>query len=319
MAPPEDLDLICQDLKVCGRRELFSLLKFRHKYQRLVDHDRKTAKAEADKRAAAEAKVDKGEQELEEENDKELEETIKRVEKERKKQDKKERERKAKAEIRAKMSVIASTDIYNQNDDVLFDRRTLDKLKKVDIEELEYNAPDSQEELSEGELGGAQIDGKGRKKVSEDEADDDESVDEETKRFEEMAAGIDEYYARQKEYKMEIDRQLQKKDKKRQILLEQQRLKREDVSEEEELQNDDVKMEEGKVPKKKAVKFESESEDDEDGGDDGGLFVNPLLAGKSKPKKKKAGSDEESESDQHADDESGSGFSSADEADERAL
>ena len=70
---------------MCGRRELFSLLKFRHKYQRLVDLDRKQVKAEADKRAAAEAKKDKNEQELEEENDKELEETIKRVEKERKK------------------------------------------------------------------------------------------------------------------------------------------------------------------------------------------------------------------------------------------
>ena len=84
---------------------------------------------------------------------------------------------------------------------------------------------------------------------------------------------------------MEVDRKLQKKDKKRQLLLEQQRLKREDVSEEEELQNDDIKMdgENGLPKKKKAVKFESESDDDE--GDEGGLFVNPLLAGKSKPKK----------------------------------
>jgi hypothetical protein len=144
---------------------------------------------------------------LEDENDKELEETIKRVEKERKKQDKKERERKAKAEIRAKMSVIASTDIYNQNDDVLFDRRTLDKLKKVDIEELQYEAPDSGEELSEGELGGAQIDGKTKKQETKAESSDDD-MDDETKRFEEMAAGIDEYYAKQKEYKMEIDRTL---------------------------------------------------------------------------------------------------------------
>jgi hypothetical protein len=132
------------------------------------------------------------------------------VEKDRKKQEKKERERKAKAEIRAKMSVIASTDIYNQNDDVLFDRRTLDKLKKVDIEELKYEAPDSNEELSEGELGGARIDGstKKEKEPVKEEDDDDDDVDDETKRFEEMAAGIDEYYARQKEYNFEIDRQL---------------------------------------------------------------------------------------------------------------
>lgn len=68
------------------------------------------------------------------------------------------------------MSVIASTDIYNQNDDVLFDRRTLEKLRKVDIEELQYEAPDSQEELSEGELGGARIEGK--KRDAEKEGDE---------------------------------------------------------------------------------------------------------------------------------------------------
>ena len=103
------------------------------------------------------------------------------------------------------MSVIASTDIYNQNDDVLFDRRTLEKLRKVDIEELQYEEPESGEELSEGELGGAQIEG-GKKKEASSSSDDD--IDDETKRFEEMAAGIDEYYSKQKEYKMEIDRTL---------------------------------------------------------------------------------------------------------------
>ena len=160
VAPPEDLELICQDLMVSGRRELFSLLKFRHKYQRLIDLERKQVKEQQEKKEKREQKPE----ELEEENDKELEETIKRVEKERKKQEKKERERKAKAELRAKMSVIASTDIYNQNDDVLFDKRTLDKLRKVDIEELAYDEQESQEALSEGELGGARLDGVPRKK-----------------------------------------------------------------------------------------------------------------------------------------------------------
>jgi hypothetical protein len=37
------------------------------------------------------------------------------------------------------MSVIASTDINNENDDVLFDRKTLEKLKNIDIEELQYD------------------------------------------------------------------------------------------------------------------------------------------------------------------------------------
>jgi hypothetical protein len=86
------------------------------------------------------------------------------------------------------------------------------------------------------------------------------------------------------------------------------------VSEEEELQNDDVKMAEHK--KKRGVKFESDIEDDNN-EEDGGLFVNPLLAGKSKPKKKKADSDDDESVSDHADDEKGSGFSSADEADER--
>ena len=72
------------------------------------------------------------------------------MEKDRKKQEKKERERKAKAELRAKMSVIASTDIYNQNDEVLFDRRTLEKMKKVDIEELDYESDGNQDEDPEG-------------------------------------------------------------------------------------------------------------------------------------------------------------------------
>jgi len=148
VSPPEELELICQDVKVCGRRELFALLKFRHKYQRLLDQDRKKLKQqqeEAEKAAAP--RQEKNESELEAEEDKELEATIARVERERKKQEKRERERRVKAELRAKMSVIASTDIYNQNDDVLFDRKTLDKLLRpeVDLEAIEY-APDEDDE-----------------------------------------------------------------------------------------------------------------------------------------------------------------------------
>ena len=148
MSPPEDLEVVCSDLKVCGRRELFGLLKFRHKFQRLLDQDKKKVKAEADKVLKAKEREERAaldSEELEAEADKELEETIKRVEKDRKRQVKKERVRKVKSDLRAKMSVIASTDIYNTNDDVLFDRKTLERLKKVDIEELPYDEPDSNE------------------------------------------------------------------------------------------------------------------------------------------------------------------------------
>jgi len=43
-----------------------------------------------------------------------------------------------KSDLRQKMSVIASTDPHNENDEVLFDRKTLEKLKDIDIEELDY-------------------------------------------------------------------------------------------------------------------------------------------------------------------------------------
>ena len=148
---------------------------------------------------------------MEAENDKELEATIARVEKERKRQEKKERERKVKAELRAKMSVIASTDIYNQNDDVLFDRKTMEKLKAVDIEELNYEEP-SEEEDPEGGLLPKPMDGDGNLDVDMDDAS---SIDDERLRFEQMAQGVDQYYENQKEYKMEYDRKLQKKEKKR--------------------------------------------------------------------------------------------------------
>jgi hypothetical protein len=63
------------------------------------------------------------------------------------------------------MSVIASTDLNNQNDDVLFDKRTLEKLHKLDIEELEYEDPsynnDNDEEL---EKAGVVISKKSKKK-----------------------------------------------------------------------------------------------------------------------------------------------------------
>jgi hypothetical protein len=75
-------------------------------------------------------------------------------------------------------------------------------------------------------------------------------------------------------------------------------------------------MEDGPAKKKKAVKFESESEGDEENG---GLFVNPLLAGKKKTKKAASGESSDDSVSQQADDESGEGFSSADEADEKML
>lgn len=66
VAPPKEIVETCADLKVCGRRELFELLKFRHKYQRLLDQDRKKLKAESDRIEKAANKVELNEEQLEE-------------------------------------------------------------------------------------------------------------------------------------------------------------------------------------------------------------------------------------------------------------
>ena len=126
------------------------------------------------------------EEDQEKANDKELEETIKRVERERKKADKKERERKQKSELRAKMSVIASSGPAEGDGELMFDRKTLEKLKGVDIEQLEYS-----DEEEEGEKKG-----KRRKKKGEEEEEEegDEDEEEEAKRLRKMGEEMDEYY-----------------------------------------------------------------------------------------------------------------------------
>ena len=48
------------------------------------------------------------------------------------------------------MSVIASTDLHNENDDILIDKKTFERLKDIDIEELEYDM--SRRDSDEGGL-----------------------------------------------------------------------------------------------------------------------------------------------------------------------
>jgi hypothetical protein len=50
---------------VCGRRELFALLKFRHKYQRLIDIDRKKVKSDQDKADKAAKQLELNDSDLE--------------------------------------------------------------------------------------------------------------------------------------------------------------------------------------------------------------------------------------------------------------
>ena len=137
---PSDLEFICQDLKVCGRREFQELLKLRYKY--VVSIERKKQAIKDAKKAEEEAnKPEMTQEELEAMVDKELDETIKRVEKEKKKALKKERIKDQKQDIRKKMSVIAASSM-NNDEDLILDAKTWDKLKSIeDAEDIQKYLP----------------------------------------------------------------------------------------------------------------------------------------------------------------------------------
>ena len=87
MKPPGDLQLICDDLKVGGRREYGLLIRMRHKYQMILS---KAVKAQADSEKAK-LKEAEGEEDEDAKIDRQLEETMKRMEKEKKRVAKKEK------------------------------------------------------------------------------------------------------------------------------------------------------------------------------------------------------------------------------------
>jgi hypothetical protein len=49
LKPPKDLDEICEDIKVCGRREFSELLKLRYKYNVEIDRIKKAEKESLNK------------------------------------------------------------------------------------------------------------------------------------------------------------------------------------------------------------------------------------------------------------------------------
>jgi len=115
--------------------------------------------------------------------DKELEEAIRRLEKDKKRQQKKEREREAKQDLRKKMSVIASTSI-NNDDELTLDRKTWEKLRQIDIDEVHKYIPKEETEEEEDPLERKYkflTDG-GEKPDKDSEDSDADSVDDKVKR-----------------------------------------------------------------------------------------------------------------------------------------
>ena len=304
MKLPIDLQQICDDLKVCGRREMGILIRLRHKYQSVLE---KQAKVLADEEAALKAAAQEPEDE-DEKIDRELEETMKRMEREKKRQAKKEKVQHDKSELRKKMSVIATT-VLDNDEDLTLSRKLWDEVAKKGFDGVGEKSDDDDDSEEESK-GGSDESG------SDDEEDDDaessgasdDEMDEKAARVEEMANQMESQIKSRKEYQMTVDRNMAGKEAKKKQLIEQQRLRLEDLAEKEALDNaglldsaeedsdldsEDRMYKKAEEEDRKAsmavegrdIESSGESEPEDNLGK--GLFVNPLA--------KKNGKAEESE------------------------
>lgn len=166
MKPPSDFAQICEDLKVCGRREFGLLIRMRHKFQTLLA---KAAKAQADEEAAKKKELE-GSEDEDAKIDRELEETMKRIEKQKKRAAKKEKVAADKSELRKKMSVIATTTLDN-DEDLLMSRRLWEEVQKKGFEGV---GEKSDEDSSGSDDDDGSSDGEESKGRADDEDDDSE-------------------------------------------------------------------------------------------------------------------------------------------------
>lgn len=315
-------------MKVCGRREFSDMLKLRLNYVNAIE-SKNRSENERKKAEALAAKGPKTEEELQAEVDRELEETIARMEKQKKRQAKKQREMEQKMDTKKKMSVIASSTL-NNDDELILDKKTWDKLKQIDVEDLDkyidMSDDDSEEEGKyDASLPGlssslkklrAKDDAEQRKNAGKD-SDSDVSEDS-VARVNRMEEEINQTLAQQREYQMVKSKKEAKKDNKTKQLVELQRQKREDLETDEVLgnkeifaqkpkpgdddysENDDDLEEERMLQKLKKQKVDlkrQKLEEEED--EEKQLFKNPLLAFEGNKKKKDDDSSEWSDDDKY--------------------
>jgi AdoMet-dependent rRNA methyltransferase SPB1 len=107
--PPKDLKTIIDDLKVLGRSDLTTLLKFRSKYQRQIDKQRARIK----KMLEEEKKEAMTPEEIEIENEEELNKAIETKQKQAMNKERKKNSIQKKSEYLQKMSVMTSINIQN--------------------------------------------------------------------------------------------------------------------------------------------------------------------------------------------------------------
>lgn len=119
---PQDLDIIIDDIKVCGRSDLSKLLTMRHKYQTYLKGLNKPEKVEAP------------ELDPQQQIEKDLEEAVKRMEKEKKRAAKKDRELKQKSDLRQKMSVIATSTGIDNDEELHLPQKLWEEMREQGLE-----------------------------------------------------------------------------------------------------------------------------------------------------------------------------------------
>jgi len=199
MKIPVDLQLICDDLKVCGRREMSILIKLRHKYQEVIKKQNKavTDEAKAEKDAAKEPEDE------DDRIDRELEETMKRMERDKKKAAKKEKVLQDKSELRKKMSVIATTMLDN-DEDLTMSRKLWDDIRKKGFENAgEKSEDDESDEESKGDEDSEMAGDDGEEGKSDSS---DEEIDAKVAHVEKMAEQMEATLKSKKDYAMSVDR-----------------------------------------------------------------------------------------------------------------
>ena len=235
--------MICDDLKVCGRREMGQLIRIRHKYQEIV-------KREAKRIADEEKAKTKQDEEPEDEDakiDRELEETMLRIEKEKKRQAKKDKVAADKSELRKKMSVIATTTLDN-DEDLMMSRKLWDDIRKKGFDRAGEASDDEKNGDQQSEDEETKVEAAGSSDSSDEDDDDEEGEDEQESSGDElfdekeaqiaaMADQMEEHLAKKKSYEMTVDRKMAGKEYKKKALIEQQRLRLEDLEEQEALDN----------------------------------------------------------------------------------
>lgn len=273
LKPPKELKLICDDIKLCGRKEFSDLLKLKYKYT--TEKERKK-KDDKDAAKALEPAKEMTTEQLEAMVDKELDDTLSRMERDKKKQAKKLRENELKQDHRKKMSVIAAT-TFNEDEDLTLDWKTWKRIKAIEPEDLEQYLPAAEENADDLDM---QMDPNERKykyltdgveekadtrqsNINDRVADESFSEDEATARIEKMAEEIDAAIASKNEYKMLKSKRETKKSAKNAQLVDQQRQRKMDESDDEALMNTDLMA--GKDHNKKdGSDNEEESENDDD-------------------------------------------------------